>query len=254
MKTQHTLAGFPCFHPLASIRWAAFAIFCAACPAQAALQAFIAGGDGTQNFGGSLGQTFVVTGSNAIEVTSLGAFDHLGDGFSGTIIVDLWEATATTTEDSSLPYDAGTQTGTDIYGYEGTLLARLTFTAADGNSGGTSGFVYKLLSSPLLLTNDKTYVISASGYNAVDLVRNVATGALSSVSSPILVGANGYGVAQEMPTAGNGYHSEIGAPGARYASGSFEFTLATPVPEPSVAMMSGLGVWVLLRRRRKESQ
>lgn len=43
---------------------------------------------GNQNFAGSVGMTFVV--NQPIEVTSLGVFDHLGDGIGGALTSKIW--------------------------------------------------------------------------------------------------------------------------------------------------------------------
>jgi len=110
---------------------------------------------GASTWAGSLGEDFVV--SSALDVTHLGAFDHLGDGFANTITVQLWSR-----DDGGTP-----ETPSDDS--PGALLAEQSFTTAEpGELSGTSRF--KALAAPLSLSPG-AYTIFAWGYFDSDLYR-----------------------------------------------------------------------------------
>ncbi|MFC0018250.1 chitobiase/beta-hexosaminidase C-terminal domain-containing protein [Roseibacillus persicicus] len=110
---------------------------------------------GTRNYSGSLGNDLTV--HSEIELTHLGAFDHLGDGFSGTITVEVW------TRD-----DNGTAARGDDSG--GVLLASETFTqASPGELVGTQQR-FKPLPSPVTLGPGE-YTVFAWGYTGGDRYR-----------------------------------------------------------------------------------
>ncbi|MCU0779503.1 MAG: chitobiase/beta-hexosaminidase C-terminal domain-containing protein, partial [Akkermansiaceae bacterium] len=112
----------------------------------------VSDGNGAHNYGGSLGEDFVVTAP--LEVTHLGAFDHLRDGFAGTIAVQLWSRNDNGTPDNNSDDTAG------------SLLGQLTFTAAaPGTLEGPLRF--KPLAAPLTLAPG-AYTVFAWGYNGAD--------------------------------------------------------------------------------------
>ena len=109
-------------------------------------------GNGASNYAGSLGEDFVVT--KALDVTHLGAFDHLLDGFAGTITVQLWSRNDNGTPDTNSDDTAG------------SLLAQLTFTAASpGTADGPLRF--KPLTAPVTLAPG-AYTVFAWGYTGAD--------------------------------------------------------------------------------------
>jgi len=117
--------------------------------ANASLNAIVVGeGDGGANYSGSLGEDFTVT--EAVEVTHLGAYDSLKDGFDGDVRVQLW-----TRNDAGTPLIPGDDTA-------GTLVTEMTFTKAQpGVLDGISRF--KPLGATVTL-QPGAYTIYAWGY------------------------------------------------------------------------------------------
>ena len=112
----------------------------------------VADGNGAHNYAGSLGEDFVVT--SPMDVTHLGAFDHMRDGFSGTITVQLWRRNDNGTPDDRSDDSAGTQ------------LAELTFTTA--SPGSLEGPLrFKPLAAPVALAPG-AYTVFAWGYTGAD--------------------------------------------------------------------------------------
>ncbi|NQT37650.1 MAG: PEP-CTERM sorting domain-containing protein, partial [Planctomycetes bacterium] len=169
------------------------------------------------NFGGELGHTFRVI--QPIEVTHLGAFDDLSDGFTSTITTRLWEATA---------YAAGPEPD-DVFATAGNVLTSLSFDNTSGTAAGTgSAYVFQSLPASTVLMPG-VYVISASGYNAIDLNGNgnlIATPVEDNTGTVVRFGANGFNAAAgSIPSGGDGYFSQTGV---KYLGGSFEFNTLTP--------------------------
>ena len=110
---------------------------------------------GSAAWNGSLGEDFKV--DESLEVTHLGAFDHNGDGFSGTITVELWSR-----NDAGTPLTPGDDA-------PGVMIARQTFSsAAPGELSGFSRF--KALPAPMTLAPGN-YTIFAYGYQGQDFYR-----------------------------------------------------------------------------------
>ncbi|MEZ5303016.1 MAG: PEP-CTERM sorting domain-containing protein [Verrucomicrobiales bacterium] len=180
-----------------------------------------AGTAGNQNFGGSLGQEFIVQSN--VFVSQLSVFDDLSDGIAPgtTITAELWD--------------------NDL----GTVVASEIFTA---NDPGTlvGGFRVKDLASDLMLTPG-AYTIVAHGYNAAERNGNGgSTPALISLLNDApgfleFTGTSRFGTAGAYPG------TPDGGPQNRYLAGNFTYS----IPEPSRAALLLLGVaGVCLRRRR----
>ncbi|MBB5353237.1 hypothetical protein HNR46_003492 [Haloferula luteola] len=110
---------------------------------------------GASTWAGTLGEDFVVEAE--LEVTHLGAFDHLKDGFAGTVTVELWSR-----DDGGTPQTPGDDS-------PGVMLAQRIFT--QGNSGELSGGIrYQALDAPISL-EPGDYTVLAYGYSGQDLYR-----------------------------------------------------------------------------------
>jgi hypothetical protein len=121
--------------------------------------------NGSQSFGGELGMEFTVNNPNGITVDQLGAFDHQGNGISGT------------------------QNG----GVRVAIFNKATRTIVPGLDATIVGFAdefvsnhrMKNITSVTLLPG--TYVVVAKGYNTTELNGNASLG------SPVMNGDNGSG-------------------------------------------------------------
>ncbi len=145
----------------------------------------IGDGDGNTTYSGTLGEDFVV--SEPVSITHLGAFDHLKDGFSGTVTVQLWSR-----DDKGTPL---TQTD-DV---PGELLAQKTFTSAE--PGTPEGAMrWKALDAAVDLAPG-AYTIYAWGYTGQNQYYEGDRGAFSSDRRFRFIGVSRYsGTAGAWPT------------------------------------------------------
>lgn len=184
-------------------------------------------------FSGSIGLDFNV-GSSLIEVTQLGVFDSLGNGFAaGTTLTVIL-------------YDRGAPSK--------PALVSLEFTAADpGVLAPNSAFRFKSLATPLRLGPGRQLTIVAQGFNTNDrnYNRNEPNG-----STPITFSGNG--IMMVSDTTGNRFGPANqfpvnldGGPSPRYGAGSLMYNV---IPEPSSVILTGIGTVGLValgyRRRR----
>lgn len=115
---------------------------------------------GNRNYPGTGGEAFVV--DEPIEITALGAFDHLKDGFAGSITVQLWSR-----DDAGTILSQADDTGI-------AMLAEVEFTnAAPGTLDGVTRF--KELPAPLTL-QPGSYMIMGWGYTGGDFYREDRVG------------------------------------------------------------------------------
>jgi hypothetical protein len=120
--------------------------------------------DGASTWAGTLGNDFVV--AQPVEVTSLGAFDHLRDGFGGTVTVQIWSR-----NENGTPGNPADDSGD-------SLVATMDFTsAAPGELDGQMRF--KSLAAPVTLAPG-AYTMFGWGYVGGNLYRE---GGCSSGSS-----------------------------------------------------------------------
>ena len=183
-----------------------------------------AGTIGNQSWTGALGIDFDVT--QAINVTSLGAFDSGTNGFATAKSVRLYDRT----------------TGSVL---ASVLLPSGTGTLLDG--------AYRFMSIPsLTLSVGFLGSIVADGFNQADLNFNTSgaafPGTVNTSGAFTFVGGSRYdNLAGVYPTITDG------GPSVRYGAGSFQYNVATTVPEPSTWALLGaglLGIGGFARRKR----
>jgi len=183
---------------------------------------------GNQAWTGNLGVDFNV--NSAITVTQLGAFDSGGLGFDPGITVGLYQR---------LP---GGDPNTD---YNGTLLASVTITGTQGTVSGNYRFVD--LTTPLTLQAGY-YDVDAVGFNSTNLDLNENGGGGSLIQTNDgggLVSFVGSGrfdgnSALDYPTLttdDQGFNTSAHV----FGGGSFIFSPASAVPEPSSIALFGIG-------------
>lgn len=160
-----------------------------------------AGQAGAQAYSGSIGMDFTV--NQPINVTSLGVFDHLGDGISGTLTTTIWNVS----------------TGLAVPG------AVMTFNNADpGTLIGSARFK----PIPTITLAPGSYSVASAGhgnpdfdYNpAVNTVTNNGGGAIS------ITGGRRY-----RSDATGGFPATVDV-GGFYGGGTFEFS-GVPIPPAS---------------------
>ena len=189
-----------------------------------------------------LGNEFTV--NSAINVTAVGAFDNLGDGFgSATVPVAIYSLSGTTWSQLSSTYQT-------FSGTEGTLDLNST----DGSAR------FKVLGSPVTL-NPGTYAIVAANYGAPGALDwtaiwpSTTTVPTFTESSAITMGNMG----SSTETAFVGYTNVLastipsptapislgrwGYPTPSYAGATFEFE---PVPEAATFGAAGVGLLALV--------
>lgn len=161
------------------------------------------------------GVRFEVTGGGVL-VSSLGAYDYLGDGIVGSLTVSLWDSVG--------------------------QLATTTVTSASALNG---NFAYTAI-APVALSAG-TYFIGVTGFTATDRFGEV------NADGPVTY-STGNNVAREFDIRGAGADLNLlalgGNPDNSFKVASFAFT---PVPEPETyAMVAGLGLvgFGLWRRRQ----
>lgn len=164
-------------------------------------------------YGGTVGITFTV-GNTDLSVTALGFQDAGNDGvLNGSHQVAIWNS-------------AGTQ----------IALA----TVSSGTS--QSNYIYTALASAVTLIKGQTYTIGANTSGS-DNWTDASTAAGVAISGDV-TGGNSYYV-----SGGFSRPTSPGTPGdpLRWGPANMQYSL---VPEPSAALLGGLGVLGLLRRRR----
>lgn len=174
--------------------------------------------------------TQFTTGSNDISVTQIGYVDWnssdsgFGDGFVGTPQVGIWQGSH------------GDVSPTNI----------TTITFPTGTDAELIGdFRYVTLNTPITLLANTTYQIMGYGFNTDPTVHFTAG---SSTVDPTL-GLTGFRAEAHEGGLGFGSLDGNGAWGAGNIASSASF-VGTVVPEPSAALLGGLGLLALLRRRR----
>ena len=169
---------------------------------------------GVQNFGGELGMLFNVNNPNGIVISELGAFDHQGNGISGTQSGGIRVAI----------FDQSTRQ--IVPGLDAIVV---------GNADGINGNHRMKKISPVTLMPGR-YIVVAKGYNQNELAGNssmgspiafgdIANGAISYDLSQVLYGTPGNGNNFNYPT-NNGY-------GPGYLAGTFTYAVAGSGTAPS---------------------
>ncbi len=154
---------------------------------------------GAQAFSGSIGMDFVV--NTPIDVTSLGVFDHLGDGIAGTLTTTIWDIT----------------TGLAVPG------ASTTFTA--GDSGALTGST-RMKSIPTVTLAPGNYSVASSGHGNPDFDLNPAISTVTDDGGGAITITTG----RRFRADGSGnFPATIDANGF-YGGGTFEFDLPAPPP------------------------
>jgi hypothetical protein len=166
---------------------------------------------GTQNFGGELGMEFKVHNAAGIVVSQLGAFDHQGNGITGTQSGGIRVAIFNKSTKTIVP-------GLDV----------IIIGNADAYSGN-----HRMKNVPAVTLMPGDYMIVAKGYNANELNGN------SGVGTPFAPGDLGNGAISYAATCAYGSTANDfvyptnpdGGPGNRYLAGTFRYTKSTgPVP------------------------
>ena len=180
----------------------------------------VAAGTKTTNTGEwAAGWEFTV--STSIQVTHLGKFDYEANGLVGTD-VGLYDRTA-----------------------GGTQLATVSLVGASSESSGAYTAYYATLSTPITLTPGNTYTIVAvqdGPGEAIFWANNTATYA-SGINYVRGIASSG----SSLPATFTSNSPALTGTTNGYFGGTFKFDA---VPEPSAALLGGLGMLALLRRRR----
>jgi hypothetical protein len=157
-----------------------------------------AGQAGAQAFSGSIGMDFTV--NQPINITSLGVFDHLGDGISGTLTTTIWNLS----------------TGTAVPG------AVMTFNNADpGALIGSARFK----PIPTITLPPGSYSVASSGHGNPDFDYNPAINTVTNNGGGAITISGGR---RFRGDATGGFPATVDA-GGFYGGGTFEFT-GVPIP------------------------
>ncbi|MEX2186308.1 MAG: hypothetical protein WD875_05925, partial [Pirellulales bacterium] len=157
-----------------------------------------AGQAGAQAYSGSIGMDFVV--NQPIDVTSLGVFDHLGDGISGTLTATIW--------------DLGTS----------AAVPGATMTFTSGDPGTLVGSARLKPITPITLPPG-SYSIASSGHGDPDFDFNPATTTTTNNGGGAITITLGR---RYRGDATGGFPATVDATGF-YGGGTFEFS-AIPLP------------------------
>ena len=162
------------------------------------------------------------TVSTSIQVTHLGKFDYENNGIVGTD-VGLYNRT----------------TG-------GTLLATVSLVGASSEAAGAYNAFYTALGASVTLTPGNTYVIAAVSDGPGEAIfwdndNNATYGAAINYSRGIATSG------ASLPATWTSNSPALAGNSYGYLGGTFKFDT---VPEPSAALLGGLGLLALLRRRR----
>ncbi len=188
---------------------------------------------GQQDYTGQLGDDFTV--NQDIWLTSVGAFDHLGNGTFGDLYWELFDVAS----------------GNLIYS---TVIAA-TGARAIG-SGIVDNYVWLDLAQSIKLDANTVYSVAAYGFDSIDKNFNTAFGP----NNPLNVGYNTTGLT--APAAGsarwNGSFGSLPINAGNslstqpYHFGAANFKYTTEVPEPSSIAILALGMIGLASRRFKK--
>jgi hypothetical protein len=193
-------------------------------PSQTNFQAYIATTTtGVQNFGGELGMEFRVSNASGIVVNQLGAFDHQGNGITGTQSGGIRVAI----------FNQATKT--IVPGLDAIIIGN-----ADAYSGN-----HRMKNVPAVTLMPGDYMIVAKGYNANELNGN------SGVGTPFAPGDLGNGAISYAATCAYGSTrlgfayptNPDGGPGNRYLAGTFRYS------RPSGAVTTMVGTAEARERR-----
>ena len=186
-------------------------------------------GNGNQKFAGSVGMDFQV--NSTITITSLGAFDSGQDGFTNSILIQLYDLS-----NLASPY-VFTSTGT---GATGTLI------------GGSRFYAIK----PIVLSAGFKGSIVASGFNINDLNGNASIPNFTGAATDTLGGAISFvGSSRYDNTAGIfPLTIDSGSPN-KYQAGTFIASAggAVSAPEPGAFSLVVLGGLLIGFSRRIQS-
>jgi hypothetical protein len=156
---------------------------------------------GVQAFSGSIGMDFVV--NQPVNVTSLGVFDHLGDGFSSTLTTTIWDLST------------------------GTAVPGATMTFSGGDPGTLVGSARLKPIGPITLPPG-SYSVASSGHGNPDFDYNPATSTTTNSGG----GAISFTQGRRFRGDGSGgFPNALDAPGY-YGGGTFEF-IAQQLPPAS---------------------
>ena len=159
---------------------------------------------GTQNFGGELGMEFKVNNASGITINQLGAFDHQGNGITGTQSGGIRIAI----------FNKATKT--IVAGLDAIIVGN-----ADAYSGN-----HRMKNIPAVTLMPGDYVVVSKGYNQNELNGNSEGG------TPFAIGdaANGaisFATACMYGSVSAGFNypgTPDGGPGNRYLAGTFSYT------------------------------
>jgi hypothetical protein len=216
-----------------------------------------AGTQGTHHFDYPVGMDFCV--HTPIYVTSLGAFDHLGDGLNlnssgNPIRVSLWQTAMENTD----PGDGGLQLMGMFEAITPVELAFLEFGGATGDGALVGGSRFKDLAAPLLLNPGRYTIVEE--YASAEGIGNPGVGDAKTWYTDDGGGALSFLGFGRYANGQNEIYPglvDIG-PADRYAAGTFGYALtsggafaaAATVPEPATMLLLALGLSALVLRRR----
>lgn len=176
-------------------------------------------------FTGTIGASFKV-GASDLLVTSLGFQDFNDNGLTQDHKVGIWTSASGLLEADAL----------------------VTATVPIGGSALTvvSHFQYVTLASPVTLLAGQTYFIGAQTF-ATGTVDQWSDGDVDNVTPSSEIEAGLYDAKYSSSSFGKPTSDGAGNTPERWGPANMQFTV---VPEPSAALLGGLGVLCLLRRRR----
>ena len=169
---------------------------------------------GTQNFGGELGLEFKVNNASGITISQLGAFDHQGNGITGTQSGGIRVAI----------FNKATQT--IVPGLDAIIIGN-----ADSYSG---NYRMKNITPVTIMPGD--YLVVTKGYNANELNGN-SGGGTPFAPGDLGSGAISYANSCWYGSTGAGFNyptNPDGPPGNKYLAGTFIYSTGTSTPAPTI--------------------
>ena len=176
---------------------------------------------GTQNFGGELGMEFKVNNSAGIVINQLGAFDHQGNGITGTQSGGVRVAIFNKTTRTIVP-------GLDV----------IIVGTADAYTGN-----HRMKNIPAVTLMPGNYVVVAKGYNASELNGN-SEARTPFPSGDLGGGAISYATSCMYGSAGSGFAyptNPDGGPGNRYLAGTFKYAVGGSTPHQAYVAPTTMG-------------
>lgn len=177
--------------------------------------------------------TATVPVGQSVVVSQLGIEGYFGGSATAEgLVIRLWD-----TANSTTPLASYTFTPSD------------SFTVVDYAHGSYDGRRYLGTIAPITLNSGSTYVIAAYGFGGAGAGERSYIGGgsgapVQAVASQITFLQERYSTtANTMPATNDGTSGIL-----KYGGPTFTFDV---VPEPSIALLGGLGVLTLLRRRRE---